>query len=70
MISVEYSKSISEVLDILKHTDINDVNKISPKFMSFLEKNACKKYIPNLDHTKRIKDMKLNDKTIGLLLLI
>ena len=70
MVSSEYSKSISEVLDILKHTNKDDVDKISPQFMKFLVENANKEYIPKLDHTKRIKDMGLNEKTIGILSII
>ena len=70
MLSAEYSKSISEVLDILKHTNKDDVDKISPQFMKFLIENANEEYIPKLDHTKRIKDMGLNDKTIGILSII
>ena len=70
MLSAEYSKSISEVLDILKHTNKDDVDKISPQFMKFLIENANEEYIPKLDHTKRIKDMGLNDKTIGILAII
>lgn len=70
MVSTEYSKSISEVLDILKHTNKDDVNKISPQFMKFLVENANKEHIPKLDHTKRIKDMGLNEKTIGILSII
>ncbi len=70
MVSSEYSKSISEVLDILKHTNKDDVDKISPQFMKFLVENANKEHIPKLDHTKRIKDMGLNEKTIGILSII
>lgn len=70
MLSTEYSKSISEVLDILKHTNKDDVDKISPQFMKFLVENANKEHIPKLDHTKRIKDMGLNEKTIGILSII
>ena len=70
MVSVEYRNAIAEVLDILKHTNKNDVDKISLEFIKFLNENAAKDYIPNLDHTKRIKDMKLNEKTIGILSII
>lgn len=70
MINTEYRKAISEVLDILTHTKKQDVDKISPKFIEFLNKNKSKDYIPKLEHTKRIKDMKLNEKTIGILSII
>ena len=48
MVSSEYSKSISEVLDILKHTNKDDVDKISSQFMKFLVEIAHKVYIPKL----------------------
>lgn len=70
MVNTEYSKSISEVLDILKHTKKEDVDKISPEFIEFLNKNKSKEYIPKLEHNKRIKDMNLNEKTIGILSII
>lgn len=70
MVSQEYSEAIAETLDILEHTQESDVNKISKKFMDFLKENASKTYKPNLDYTKRIKDMGLKNKTIGILSII
>lgn len=70
MVSVEYSKAIAEVLDILEHTKKEDVDKISPSFMKFLKENTSKEYIPKLDHNKRIKEMKIREKTIGILSII
>ncbi len=70
MVSIEYSEAISEVLNILEHTKKEDVNKISPSFMKFLKENASKEYKPALDHNKRIKDMHLKEKTIGILSVI
>ena len=49
MINGEYRKAISEVLDILKHTRKEDVDKISIEFMEYLRKNASRTYIPNLE---------------------
>lgn len=70
MVSVAYSEAAVEVLDILKHTRKEDVNKISKKFIEFLENNKSKTYIANLDHTKTIKEMELKPKTQALLGLI
>ena len=70
MTNIEYRKSISEVLEILKHTKKEDVQKISPKFLEFLKNNALNEYKPHLDHSKRIKEMGLNDKTIAILSII
>ena len=70
MVSQEYSEAIAETLDILEHTQQSDVDKIPKKFMDFLKENTSKTYKSNLDYTKRIKDMKLKDKTIGILSII
>ena len=70
MINLEYRKSITEVLEILEHTNKSDVDKISPSFMKFLKDNALKEYKPNLDHNKRIREMQLSENTIGLLSII
>ena len=70
MTNIEYRKSISEVLEILNYTKKEDVEKISPSFMDFLKNNALDDYKPHLDHSKRIKEMGLNDKTIAILSII
>lgn len=70
MLSREYKKAISEVLDILNHTRKKDVDKISPAFMEFLKKNVDRMYKPELDHTKKIKDMNLRKETLSILALI
>ena len=70
MVSVEYSEAITETLDILKHTKKEDVDKISSKFIDFLNANASKTYKPELDHTKNIKDMQLKHKTKAILAII
>lgn len=70
MVSVAYSEAAVEVLDILKHTNKEDVNKIPKKFIEFLENNKSETYIADLDHTKTIKEMDLKPKTQALLGLI
>lgn len=70
MVSVAYSEAAVEVLDILKHTREEDVNKIPRKFIEFLENNKSETYIADLDHTKAIKEMDLKPKTQALLGLI
>lgn len=70
MVSVAYSEAAVEVLDILKHTNKEDVNKIPKKFIEFLENNKSETYIADLDHTKTIKEMNLKPKTQALLGLI
>lgn len=70
MLSLEYSEAITEVLDILDHTKKEDIDKIPSKFMDFLKANASKNYKPELDHTKKIKDMQLKRKTKVILAII
>ena len=70
MVSIEYSEAITETLDILKHTRKEDVDKISSRFMDYLKANASKTYKPELDHTKKIKDMQLKRKTKAILAII
>lgn len=70
MVSVSYSEAVTEVLDILKHTKKEDVEKIPKSFMGFLEENKSKDYTPNLDHSKSLKDMGIKPKTAGLLGMI
>ena len=70
MISQEYSLAISETLDILDHTKKEDVDKIPTKFLNFLKENASKTYVSCLDFSKPLKEMNLNQKTIGILSLI
>lgn len=70
MVTQEYSEAISETLEILSHTKKSDVDKIPKKFMKFLKENASTTYKNKFDGIKRIQDMKLNEKTIGILSII
>lgn len=70
MVSSEYSIAFSETLDILNHTQKEDVEKIPSKFLNFLKINASKNYESKLDFNKSIRDMNLNPKTIGILSII
>ena len=70
MISEKYRIAVSETLDILKHTNKQDVDKISPRFIKFLNENQYPNYKSNLDHNKEIKDMNLSKETLGILGII
>lgn len=70
MLSEAYRKSFSEVLDILKHTKKEDVKKISPKFIKYIEENALENYVPNLDHSQSIEKMNLELRTKAILAFI
>lgn len=70
MVSVEFSEGITETLDILNHMDKSYTDKIPKKFKDFLEKNKSDSYIPHLDHSKKIKEMNLKEKTKDILATI
>lgn len=65
-----YEEAMAEVLDILNHTNIEDVKKINPKFMEFLREHSSQIYKPNFNHTQKLKDMELKPKTKALICLI
>lgn len=70
MVSVEFSEGISEILDILKHMEKAYTDKIPKKFKEFLEKNKSKTYVPHLDHSQKINEMNLKEKTKDILAVI
>ena len=59
MINSNMKNAMREVLEYLKGIRQEDLDKISPKFMNFLEKNASKDYKPNFDYTKPLSELKL-----------
>lgn len=67
MFSNEYGEAAVEVLDILDNTNKADVNKIPSSFIKFLVDNASEDYKVNLDHSKSIGEMNLNEKTKEIL---
>lgn len=70
MVSIDYSEATVEVLDILRHTKKEDVEKIPKEFITFLKENSSKTYIAKLDYTKKVDEMELRPKTQALLGLI
>lgn len=70
MVSLEFREGITETLDILNHMDKSYIDKIPKKFKDFLEKNQSQSYIPNLDHSKKIHEMALKEKTKDILATI
>ena len=70
MLSIEFRESISDVLDILEHMEKEYVEKIPEKFMKFLEENRATQYVPYLDHSKKLTEMNLKEKTKDILAVI
>ena len=67
MFKLEYGEAAVEVLDILDNTNKSDFNKIPPNFIKFLVEIASEDYIVNLDHSKKISEMNLKEKTKEIL---
>lgn len=67
---IDIYMSISEVVDILKHTDEKIVKKINPNFLSFLNKNKSPNYIVNIDYLNKNWKNELDNKTKAILALI
>jgi len=70
MLSIKYAEACVEILDILKHMNINDLAKVSGNFIKFLRDNASKNYKCKLDYSKNLNDMELKKETRELLALM
>lgn len=70
MIDVAYSEAATEVLTILEHTEIEEVNKIPKNFIKFLKENSSKTYKPDFDFSKPINELNLKQKTQSILAII
>lgn len=70
MVNVEYSEAVTEVIDIIEHMEKEYIDKIPRRFKEFLEKNKSNNYHPQLDHSQRLKEMKLKEKTKDILAVI
>ncbi len=64
---VNLSRSMAEVLEILKHMDRTYTEKLPRKFVEFLKDNQDTSYIPKLDYTKKLQDCNISKETKGLL---
>lgn len=63
-------KVISEVIDVLQHTDDEILIKIPQKFITFLYENADKDYVPNIDFHSENWEESLEEDTNAILALI
>ena len=67
MRETEYSEAAVEVLDILNHTNKEDVKKIPQSFIKFLTDIASKNYKPQFNHKQPVNGMNLRKQTRELL---
>lgn len=63
-------KAISEVIDVLKHSEIEVTQKIPKKFIEFIMNNSDSGYIPNIDYTKENWENDIEEDARALLALI
>lgn len=66
----EFSIAATEVLFLLQYFRTQDVEKISNKFINFLENASDKNYVVTFDRTKLLTELDLNKNTKALLGLI
>ncbi len=70
MVSQSYSEAATEVLEILKFTNKEDVAKIPKKFLEFLKSCSSKTYKIKFDCRKPISKLDLKPKTHAILGII
>lgn len=67
MREAEYSEAAVEVLDILNHTNKDDVERIPQSFIKFLTEIANKNYKPQFSYEQPVNGLNLRKKTKELL---
>ena len=69
-ITKEMQYSISEVLDILKHTDEEEMERIPLDVIKELNSNKDESYVSIIDYTKPLKESKISSKALSMLAYI
>ncbi len=69
-ITKEMQYSISEVLDILKHTDEEEMERIPLDLIKGLNSNKDESYVSTIDYTKPLKESKISSKALSMLAYI
>ena len=64
------AKAVSEVIDVLKHSEIEVTQKIPKKFIEFLTKNSDRDYIPNIDYSEENWENSIEEDAKVLIALI
>lgn len=67
MLGIEYKIAASETLSILKNMNTIDVKKIPQSFLDFLAELSSKEDKTELDYSKPIEELNLNEKTREIL---
>ena len=66
----ETKEGITQVLDVLKHSDKDIIDKISKKFIDFLTENKLEDYKVNIDYSNENWAQQLNEEAKVILALI
>ena len=66
----EYSEATSEVLEIIKYLDDDEIAKIPLDFIQKLNQKKSDTYIPNIDFTKPLEENNLRRETLAILGII
>jgi len=67
IITEEYRYSISEVLDILKHTKEEEIEKIPIEIIRKLNANKDENYVSHIDFTKELKESNISKQAMNIL---
>lgn len=67
MITKEYARAYTEVIEILKYVPEEDVNKIPKEKLDFYKNNMDTEYDYKIDTTKEFENQELSDKTKAIL---
>ncbi len=66
----EYLIAVTEVFEVLKNFEEEDINKIPKSFMQFLENERLPNYKPNFDFSMKLEELPLRNSSKALLGLI
>ena len=69
-ITKEMQYSFSEVLDVLKHTDEEEMERIPLDVIKELNSNKDESYVSTIDYTKPLKESKISSKALSMLAYI
>ena len=70
MTDLEYSMAATEVLAVLKNFKKEDVEKISPQFLKFLQSKKLDNYKAEFDFSKPITELELRGSSKAMLGMI
>ncbi|MBR2744200.1 MAG: hypothetical protein IKE01_02745 [Clostridia bacterium] len=70
MVVNSYAIGFKETLHYLKGIRQEDVDKISPEFIEFMNENADKDYVCNFDYTKSLSELDVKDATRAIISFI